>query len=43
MRYFISGGYTGENGVIKKSSYKRYNFRASIETTFVSGCALMQA
>ena len=31
MRYFISGGYTGENGVIKKSSYKRYNFRASIE------------
>lgn len=31
LRYFISGGYTGENGVIKKSSYKRYNFRASIE------------
>ena len=31
LRYFISGGYTGENGVIKKSSYERYNFRASIE------------
>ena len=31
LRYFISGGYTGENGVIKKSSYKRYNFRASVE------------
>ena len=26
LRYFISGGYTGENGVIKKSSYQRYNF-----------------
>lgn len=31
LRYFISGGYTGENGVIKKSSYQRYNFRASVE------------
>lgn len=31
LRYFISGGYTGENGVIKKSSYERYNIRASIE------------
>ncbi len=31
LRYFISGGYTGENGVIKKSSYKRYNFRTSVE------------
>ena len=31
LRYFISGGYTGENGVIKKSSYERYNIRASVE------------
>ena len=31
LRYFISGGYTGENGGIKKSSYERYNIRASVE------------
>ena len=31
LRYFISGAYTGENGVIKKSSYERYNIRASVE------------
>lgn len=31
LRYFISGGYTGENGVINKSSYERYNIRASVE------------
>ena len=29
--YYISGGYTGEDGVIKESSYKRYNFRMSVE------------
>lgn len=31
LRYFLSGGYTGERGVIKKSSYQRYNIRAAIE------------
>ena len=31
LRYFISGGYTGETGVIKASSFRRYNFRAAIE------------
>lgn len=31
LRYFISGGYTGENGVVKTSSFKRYNFRTAIE------------
>jgi len=31
LRYLISGGYTGERGVIKKSSYNRYNIKASIE------------
>ncbi len=31
LRYYLSGGYTGENGVIVKSSYKRYNVRAAIE------------
>lgn len=31
LRYYVSGGYTGEDGVIKTAFFKRYNFRASIE------------
>lgn len=31
LRYYISGGYTGENGVVKESSFKRYNIKASID------------
>lgn len=31
LRYYISGGYTGENGVLKKSGYERYNVRATID------------
>jgi TonB-linked SusC/RagA family outer membrane protein len=31
LRYFISGGFTGENGVLKMSNYKRYNIRADID------------
>ncbi|MBP1613206.1 MAG: TonB dependent receptor [Bacteroidetes bacterium] len=31
LRYFISGGYTGEDGIIKVAFYKRYNFRANID------------
>lgn len=31
MRYFISGGYTRDNGVIKVSFYERYNFRMNLE------------
>ncbi len=31
LRYFISGGYVGENGVLKSSGFKRYNFRTSVE------------
>ncbi|WP_071147522.1 SusC/RagA family TonB-linked outer membrane protein [Bacteroides ihuae] len=30
-KYFLSGGYTDESGVIKTAFYKRYNFRANIE------------
>ena len=30
LRYFLSGGYTGENGVIRASNYKRYNVRGNI-------------
>lgn len=30
LRYYLSGGYTGENGVIRESNYKRYNVRANI-------------
>ena len=31
LKYFISGGYTNENGIIKVAYYKRYNFRANLE------------
>lgn len=31
MRYFVSGGYTQDDGVIKVAFYKRYNFRANLE------------
>lgn len=31
LRYYISGGYTGETGVIKESSFKRYNMRVAID------------
>ena len=36
MNYYISGGYTGENGVIDYSGYKRYNFRASLNNQIKS-------
>lgn len=31
LRYYISGGYSGEEGVLKKSSFRRYNFRTSVD------------
>lgn len=31
IRYYLSGGYTDETGVIKTAFYKRYNFKASID------------
>lgn len=31
LRYIVSGGYTGETGVIKTSSFRRYNMRAAID------------
>lgn len=31
LRYIISGGYTGETGVIITSSFRRYNMRAAID------------
>lgn len=31
LRYYLSGGYTGEDGVIKSSNFKRYNVRGSID------------
>lgn len=31
MKYFLSGGYIDEKGIINTSFYKRYNFRANIE------------
>ena len=36
LRYYISGGYTGENGVLKTSNFKRYNFRTSVENQLKS-------
>lgn len=40
LRYYLSGGYTGENGIIQKSSYKRYNVRAAIENELKSWITL---
>ena len=31
LRYYLSGGFTGENGVIVSSNFKRYNVRGTIE------------
>ncbi len=31
IKYYLSGGYTGEKGVIVTSGYKRYNFRAAVD------------
>ncbi len=31
LRYFVSGGYTNEQGIIEKASFRRYNFRANID------------
>lgn len=32
LRYFLSAGYQNEKGIIESSFYKRYNFRANIES-----------
>lgn len=31
LKYYVSGGYTAEDGVIKVAYYKRYNFRVNVE------------
>lgn len=31
LRYYLSGGYTGETGVVILSKFKRYNIRAAID------------
>lgn len=31
LRYFLSGGYLDESGVINSSFYRRYNFRANVD------------
>lgn len=31
LRYFLSGGYTQEEGILKETDFERYNFRAAIE------------
>lgn len=31
MKYYVSGGYTRENGIIKVAFFERYNFKANIE------------
>lgn len=31
LRYYLSGGYTNEDGIIDVSYFKRYNFKANIE------------
>ena len=36
MRYFVSGGYTSESGVIPVAYFKRYNFRVNLENQIKS-------
>lgn len=31
LRYYLSGGYVGENGILESSFFKRYHFRGNIE------------
>ena len=31
MKYFVSGNYTGEEGIMKNSSYDKYTFRAKMD------------
>ncbi len=31
LQYFVSGGYTNEQGIIEKANFRRYNFRANID------------
>ena len=31
LRYYLSGGYTKEDGVIRQTDFERYNFRAAVE------------
>lgn len=31
LRYFLSGGYTKEDGIMRETDFERYNFRAAIE------------
>lgn len=33
LRYYLSGGYTREDGTIRETAFERYNFRANIEGT----------
>lgn len=33
MKYYLSGGYAREDGILKSSFYQRYNFRANVEGT----------
>ncbi len=32
VNYFLSGGYTDETGIISSTSFKRFNFRTSVES-----------
>lgn len=36
MRYYLSGGYTDQKGVINVAYYKRYNFRVNVENQLKS-------
>ncbi|MEI6555583.1 MAG: TonB-dependent receptor [Paludibacter sp.] len=36
MRYFVSGGYTNESGVIPVAYFKRFNFRVNLENQIKS-------
>lgn len=40
MKYFISGNYTGEDGIMKNSTYDKYTFRAKMDIKLSKSIAI---
>ena len=32
LQYFVSGGYSDEQGIVEKAHFNRYNFRANLDS-----------
>jgi hypothetical protein len=40
MKYFVSGNYTGEEGIMKNSTYDKYTFRAKMDIKLSKSIAI---